>query len=138
MQIIGFSGTDSNPQVLNPILFGKPATTAVTAVRPEATAQPSAPPANAAPAVPATNVRRTTQTHGASAAGGGAAAAAAVTEMQVSSYSTMVNGTQYSGSIVESGGQYTASVPNLPGATATGTSITAAENSLDLRIDELV
>jgi hypothetical protein len=137
MQIIGFSSTDSNPQVLNPILFGKLATTAVAAVRPEATAQPSAPPANAAPAVPATNVRRTTQTHGASAAGGGAAAAA-VTEMQVSSYSTMVNGTQYSGSIVESGGQYTASVPSLPGATATGTSITAAENSLDLRIDELV
>jgi predicted RNase H-like HicB family nuclease len=58
--------------------------------------------------------------------------------MLVSSYSTTVNGTQYSGSVVQSGGQYTASVPNVPGASATGTSLAAAENNLNIRIDELV
>jgi predicted RNase H-like HicB family nuclease len=54
------------------------------------------------------------------------------------SYSTTVGGTQYSGSVQESGGEYTASVPNLQGATATGATEQAAENNLDARIDELV
>ncbi len=135
MQIIGFSGTDSTTQVLNPILLGRPATAAVTAVRPASTKLPSAPAANPTPTAPAPQAR-STHAHGAPAAGG--AAAAAAEEMLVSSYSTTVNGTQYSGSVVQSGGEYTASVPNLPGATATGTSLTAAENNLNNRIDELV
>ncbi|MGC9159663.1 MAG: hypothetical protein ACP5FH_11810 [Terracidiphilus sp.] len=59
-------------------------------------------------------------------------------ETLVSGYSTTVNGTQYIGSVEESGGVYTASVPNLAGATATGSSLEAAENSLSLRINELV
>jgi predicted RNase H-like HicB family nuclease len=40
--------------------------------------------------------------------------------------------------VQESNGQYTASVSTLSGATATGSSITAAENALYIRIDELV
>jgi len=58
--------------------------------------------------------------------------------MLVSGYSTSVAGKQYSGSVEESGGQYTASVPSLAGATASGSSIDAAENNLNNRIDELV
>jgi predicted RNase H-like HicB family nuclease len=64
--------------------------------------------------------------------------ASAEEETMVSDYSTTVAGTQYSGSVEESGREYTASVPNLAGATATGSSIEAAENNLDNRIDELV
>jgi hypothetical protein len=54
------------------------------------------------------------------------------------SFSTTVGGTQYTGSVEESGGEYTASVPNLAGATVTGASDLAAENNLAARIDELV
>jgi predicted RNase H-like HicB family nuclease len=58
-------------------------------------------------------------------------------ETLVSSYSTTVAGTHYSGSVEESGGEYTASVATLAGATASGSSIEAAENNLNARIDEL-
>jgi hypothetical protein len=54
------------------------------------------------------------------------------------SFSTTVGGTQYTGSVEESGGEYTASVTNLAGATVTGSSDLAAENNLAARIDELV
>lgn len=58
-------------------------------------------------------------------------------ESLVSSYSTTVAGTHYSGSVEESGGEYTASVANLAGATASGSSVQAAENNLTVRIDAL-
>jgi predicted RNase H-like HicB family nuclease len=58
--------------------------------------------------------------------------------MQETSYSTTVAGTQYSGSVAESGGEYVASVTSLSGATASGSSLIAAENNLTTRIDELV
>jgi hypothetical protein len=53
-------------------------------------------------------------------------------------YSTTVGGKQYSGSVEESGSTYTASVSNLAGASATGSSIQSAENNLNTRIDILV
>jgi predicted RNase H-like HicB family nuclease len=56
----------------------------------------------------------------------------------VSSFSTTVAGTRYSGSVEQSGSEYTASVGNLTGATASGSSEAAAENNLTQRIDELV
>jgi hypothetical protein len=55
-----------------------------------------------------------------------------------SSYLTTVGGTQYSGLVGESGGEYTASVASLLGATASGSTELAAENNLDARIDALV
>ncbi len=133
MQIIGFSTTNAHAQVLNPVLFGKQAAAKPTApVSAPATGKPqSATPEPTAPA-------RSAQSHAAPTAGGGGGAAAATAEMLVSSYSTTVNGTRYSGSVVQSGSEYTASVSSLPGATATGASITAAENNLSVRIDELV
>jgi predicted RNase H-like HicB family nuclease len=56
----------------------------------------------------------------------------------VTSFSTTVAGTHYSGSVEESAGEYVASVANLPGASASGSSATSAENNLTSRIDELV
>lgn len=63
----------------------------------------------------------------------------ALDETLAAVYSTSVGGTNYSGDVVEvSGGVYEASVPNVPGADATGSSIQGAENSLSARIDALV
>jgi hypothetical protein len=53
-------------------------------------------------------------------------------------YSTTVGGKQYTGDIDQSGGQYTASVPNLPGASASGSNIMDAEIALGARIDAIV
>jgi predicted RNase H-like HicB family nuclease len=40
--------------------------------------------------------------------------------------------------VQESDGEYVASVPSLSGATASGSSVAAAENSLSVRINEIV
>jgi len=53
------------------------------------------------------------------------------------SYSTSVAGKSYSGSVEESGGTYTASVPGQPGASANGSSVQSAENNLDAVLDSL-
>jgi hypothetical protein len=53
-------------------------------------------------------------------------------------YSTSVGGKSYSGSVVQSDGQYEVSIPNLPGATASASTAQAAENALTLKIDILV
>ena len=52
-------------------------------------------------------------------------------------YTTTVAGKSYSGSVVESDGEYEASVPNLPGASASGSSVESAENNLAVVIDAL-
>jgi len=78
-----------------------------------------------------------TSAHGHSS-GGASASSSAVAETLVSSYSTTVSRTQYSGSVEESGGEYVASVPDLSGATARGSNLMTAENNLTVRIDELV
>jgi len=54
-----------------------------------------------------------------------------------STYSTSVGGKSYSGSISQSNGQYEISVPNLPGASVTASSLQAAENALNIKIDIL-
>jgi predicted RNase H-like HicB family nuclease len=53
-------------------------------------------------------------------------------------YFTSVGGKSYSGSVSEINGVYDVSVPNVPGAHASGSSIQSAENNLNIRIDELV
>ncbi len=64
--------------------------------------------------------------------------AGSIADEVVSAYSTSVGGKQYSGSVEESGGEYSAWVPNLARATVTGPSEQAAENNLYARINELV
>ena len=53
------------------------------------------------------------------------------------SYSETVAGKNYPGSVEESGGAYIASVPNPPGASASGSSVESAENNLNLKLDAL-
>jgi hypothetical protein len=54
------------------------------------------------------------------------------------SYSVTLGGRLISGSVDESGGAYTAAVPGVPGAIASGSSLSAVEISLNLALDELV
>lgn len=110
------------------------ASTASAAQKPAAAATTSPSTTSAAPSSQATHAA--SQSHG----GGGAqgATAAAATDSLSATYSTTVGGKSYSGSVSEANGEYTASVPNLPGATATGSSAQAAENNLSAIIDRLV
>jgi hypothetical protein len=106
-----------------PKTVAQPATQAApkSAAQPAGQAAPaSAPPPAAAPS------------------GGTAAVASASAALISSSYSTTVGGKSYSGSISQSNGTYTVSVPNLPGASVSGSSLQAAENALTVRIDTLV
>ena len=66
---------------------------------------------------------------------GGASSAQEATLAAV--YSTTVAGKSYSGDVEESGGEYEASVANMPGASASGSSIQSAENNLEIKIDTL-
>jgi hypothetical protein len=136
MQIIGISSTSSSAQALHPILYGGQATTKAAASTSDAASAKASSP-SVASATQTTSSAKSSQSHG-SSGGGGGGAAAATEEMAVSSYSTTVHGTRYSGSVSQSGSEYTASVASLPGATATGSSTQAAENNLSARIDELV
>jgi hypothetical protein len=133
------STTNSTPVVLNPVLAARPSSTVSAPAGAPASggrsdaAQPTTAPATiSAPARPAAR-------GGAHGGDGGAAAAATGTLLETAiAYSTTVGGKQYSGSVLESDGEYTASVPDVPGATASGSTEQAAENNLNARIDELV
>jgi hypothetical protein len=61
----------------------------------------------------------------------------ATATLPTTTYSTRAGGKNYSANISESNGTYTLSVPNVPGGTVTGTSLTAAEAALSTRIDIL-
>jgi len=105
-----------------------PASLTATAPASKATTA-AATPAPAAPAV-STKTAATAAPH----SGGGSP----VEDLVSATYSTTVGGKSYSGSVQEqAGGQYVASVPNLPGATAGGSSIQAAEDNLGLVINIL-
>jgi len=54
-----------------------------------------------------------------------------------SSYSTTVAGKSFAGSIEESWGTFVASVPDPPGASASGSSVQAAENNLNVILNAL-
>ena len=63
--------------------------------------------------------------------------ASAAEDVLAAVYSTTVDGQTYSGSVEESDGEYTASVANLPDASASGSSVEAAEDNLGTVIDAL-
>lgn len=103
--------------------------------------------ATPAPAAHATGAARSGTAPAAAAAparaassGGGTAAVANSSDAEeiVTGYSTKVGSTHYSARVAQSNGEYTASIPNLEGATATGSTEQAAETYLSLRIDALV
>jgi hypothetical protein len=132
--------TNSTPTVLNPFLAARPSSTATSAAAaPAAQSAPSPAQSAAAPSGTPAPPASGGGAHGGGGGGGGAAASNAASLLDTATvYTTTVAGKQYSGSVVESGGEYTASVPNLQGATASGAIEQAAENNLDTRIDELV
>jgi hypothetical protein len=55
-----------------------------------------------------------------------------------STYSASVGGKSYSANISQANGTYTLSVSNLPGAHVSGSSLSAAEIALTVKIDTLV
>jgi predicted RNase H-like HicB family nuclease len=57
--------------------------------------------------------------------------------LESSTYSTSVGGKSYLASISQANGAYTLSVPNLPGASVSGSSLREAETALSVRIDAL-
>jgi hypothetical protein len=58
--------------------------------------------------------------------------------LESSTYSTSVAGKSYSANISQANGTYTLSVPNLPGASVSGSSLSVAESALSIKIDILV
>jgi hypothetical protein len=72
------------------------------------------------------------------AAAASQSSAVAAEETLAAVYSTSVGGKNYSGSVEESDGEYTASVADLAGASASGSSIESAENNLGTVLDTLV
>ena len=118
----------------------KPAKPAAAPAPQAASTAPPPPAAKATSATPATGDTASAKSGGAApvppAAPQAASAAAASLVSQI--YSTTVSGKSYSGSIEQSDGQYTISIPNVPGATASASTAQAAENALTLKIDILV
>ena len=132
MLIGAISSASSSPIVLNPATVNRSkAASATTAGSAASTTSAASSTSSASTITPASS-------GGDYSSGGASAGSSAAVETLVTSYSTTVGGTQYSGSVEESDGEFVASVPTLSGATATGSSEIAAENNLDVRIDELV
>jgi hypothetical protein len=113
-----------------PAAASKSSSATVSAVAPSA---PAAKPATQSPSVA---VSAPSSSHGSSSA---SSASSSAQEAALSAvYSDTVGGKSYSGSVAESNGEYVASVPNLAGASASGSSIPSAENNLNTVIDALV
>jgi hypothetical protein len=135
MLIGAISSNASTTRVLNPVLAARSTATSSLA---SATSSKESPSTASSSTFLSSTVSPAKTSHSGSSSGGGGGSAAVQEMDQATSYSTTVAGKQYSGSVDESDGEYTASISNLSGASATGSSIQAAENSLDTRINEIV
>jgi hypothetical protein len=137
MLIANISSTSSNVPLFNPALASRSSQGATTSA-----AASTAPSSASSPTVPSSDATEPSSVPSNGSAQPRSAVSAtlssALVEQLISGYSTTVGGKQYSGSVEESDGEYTASVPNLAGATATRSIEQAAENNLHERIDELV
>src|SRR5580658_7815933 len=134
------SSLASTATVFNPVLASK--STSRQATDPTALPQLDTASSNVS-TTSATNASASSKTassggaHAAVAPAAAAATANSIVESIASGYSTTVGGTQYLASLDQSGTEYTASVANVLGATSTESSELAAENNLNLRINEL-
>ena len=141
--LIPTTSSSSAPVLLNPVVIAQPRileSVPLAALTPGSSAAVA--PSSAGPSETGTSSSTPHSGHVRAHGGGGtgrvAASVASEVETLVGGYSVTVGGTQYAGSVQEQNGSYVASVPNVSGATATGDSMIAAENSLTTRIDELV
>jgi hypothetical protein len=139
MLIGGVSSLASTVTVFNPVLASRSVqSTAPTPLEPLDTAS-SSPDASRSPATDFSSSNTTASSGGISAHAAAAPVAANILADSIASgYSTTVAGTQYLASLEQSGSEYTASVANVLGATSTESSELAAENNLDVRINEIV
>jgi len=134
MQIHGISPIpNSGPGLAS---LNQPATPPASSTRPaQSAAAPASSPKSAAPASSAPAAASAAP---AAVPHGGGAGSSASQNLITTTYSTTVAGKSYSGSIQqEPVGGYIASVPDLPGASASGSSLEAAENNLGTIIDAL-
>jgi len=140
MQIGGLTSYTSSAPVLNPVHFAR-SSSAVSAVSAtSATSSSSASSASTAAQATAStgSAAPAKSSKGGGASGGGAGGGGnVVAETMAATFSTSVGGKQYSGSVEKSGTEYSASVGNLAGASASGSSIQSAENNLTMKIDVL-
>ena len=135
MLIAAISSSSTYPQVLNPVAVAKSSSaSSATSETSSATISPAATAANAA----TSSSSSPKSSGGSSGGGGGGGGSAAVEEMQATSFSTTVAGKHYSGSVQDTNGEYVATAAGLAGASASGSSLSSAENNLTTRIDELV
>jgi hypothetical protein len=105
------------------------------AAKPTVAASSVTPAAATAPSQAAVHPVTAVRSGGGSGGGGGSTASAAAAV--ATAYSTTVGGKSYAGSVSEVDGSYQASVPSVPGAVATGSSLQMAETNLDSVIDIL-
>jgi hypothetical protein len=128
------ANTGPGLSVLNPAASvsassAKPVTS-VSAVAPVAAAAPA--PASSTPAPPAKPAAPRT------GGGGGGASSGSIQQLVTDTYTTTVAGKSYSGSVQQQpGGGFIASVPSVPGASASGSTALAAETALGTIIDAL-
>jgi hypothetical protein len=103
----------------------------------ETTAAPAPAPASSSATAKSAPASAKSASHG---GGADSAGTASTSDQIVAEYSTTVNGKSFGGSVEQSGNSYTATASGVAGASASasGSSIDAAENNLGALIDVLV
>jgi hypothetical protein len=64
--------------------------------------------------------------------------ASQVSSLMTTSFSVSVGGTNYSGSVSDSNGEYSATVAGVTGVSGSGSSEASAENALEMSLSERV
>jgi len=133
------SAVSSNSQILqplNPVAVSRPSASASTNSSSASSAASASASSTSSQTSSSSATSKSQSSHGGGGGGASSSAASSIDEL-VSGYSDTVGGKHYSGSVEKSGNTYTASVSGLAGASASGSSEAAAENSLSERISVL-
>jgi len=142
MQIGAISSLSYTSNVFPVTLAAQPATTRTTAA-PATPAASGSPSAKVTAASTTASAAKASGQHASGSSGGGSGSGSSTAntlaeEIFAGVYSTTVGGKNYSGSVEDANGQYTAAVADLPDATASGSSLISAENKLGTLLNELV
>jgi hypothetical protein len=134
MQIAAIQSIAPISSSIAPAVKSKPA----SAVPQSTTTAAAKAPASASTSGSTTSAKTSGSGGGSSHGSGQQTSSSSSSEAVAATYSTTVNGKTYSGSVELTDGEYTVSVANLPGASASGSSVQSAENNLGAVIDALV
>jgi hypothetical protein len=122
----------STPATSTPATAGAPTSASVSStVRESTTSAPSTASSTSAATPASAQTSAPTQSEA-------SAVSTAASLLESSTYSTSVDGKSYAANISQANGTYTLSVPNLPGASVSGSSLSLAESALSIKIDTLV